>query len=119
MSDIWLRGLTKIMKINIKSNKLELTAAIRDYFQNKMDMVEKYLGDIKVINCDVEIEKAVGGQNKGEIFRAEVNLQVPRQILRVEKTEKDLYKAIDKVKDHLELVIKKYKEKLLDKKRGK
>ncbi len=85
-----------------------------------MDMLEKYLGDhIPVINCDVEVEKAVGGQHKGEIFRAEVNLEVPREILRVEKTEKDLYKAIDKVKDHLELMITKYKEKKIDKKRGK
>jgi len=107
------------MKINIKSTKLELTDAIRNYFQEKMDMVEKYLGDIKAVNCDVEIEKSVGGQHKGEIFRAEVNLAVPHQLLRVEKTEADLYKAIDKVKDHLDLVIKKYKEKMVDKKRGK
>jgi len=107
------------MKTTIKSAKLEVTAAIKKYIENKMDMVEKYLGDIKPINCDFEIEKSVGGQHKGEIFRAEVTLQVPRQILRIEKTERDLYKAIDKVKDHLELVIKKYKEKLIDKKRGK
>ena len=107
------------MNIKIKTTRLELTTAIRDYFQNKMDMIEKYLGDIKVNNCDVEIEKSVGGQHKGEIFRAEVNLDVPHQLLRVEKTETDLYKAIDKVKDHLELVIKKYKEKMNDKKRGK
>lgn len=102
------------MKIKIKATKLELTEAIADYCQKKMDMLEKYLGNIEVLNCDVEIAKAVGGQHKGEIFRAEVNLEVPRQILRVEKTEKDLYKAIDKVKDHLELVIKKYKEKSAD-----
>ena len=107
------------MQINIKATRLELTEAIRNYFQDKMDTIEKYLGDIKVINCQVEIEKTVGGQHKGEIFRAEVNLQVPRQVLRVEKTEQDLYKAIDKVRDHLELIIKKYKEKLLDKQRGK
>jgi len=105
------------MQIKIKATKLELTEAIAAYCQKKMDMVEKYLGNIEVLNCDVEISKVVGGQHKGEIFRAEVNLEVPRQILRVEKTEKDLYKAIDKVKDHLELVIKKYKEKARDKKR--
>jgi len=107
------------MKINLKSTRLELTDAIRDYFQEKMDMLDKYLGGLDIINCDVEIEKTVGGQHKGEIYRAEVNLQVPREILRVEKTEPDLYKAIDKVKDHLELVIKKYREKNRDKKRGK
>jgi len=98
------------MRINIKSTKLELTDAIRDYFQKKMDALEKYLGGVKVINCDVEIEKTLGGQQKGEIFRAEVNLDVPHRLLRVSKTEKDLYKAIDKVKDHLEIMIKKYKE---------
>jgi putative sigma-54 modulation protein len=104
------------MNIRIKATKLELTDAIRDYFQNKIDSIEKYLGDIPVINCDVEIEKSVGGQNKGEIFRAEVNLEVPHKLLRVEKTEADLYKAIDLVKDNLEIVIKKYKEKLMEKK---
>jgi len=107
------------MNIRIKATRIELTEAIRNYFQKKMDRLEKYLGDIKVINCDVEIEKAVGGQHKGEIYRAEVNLQVPNHILRVEKTEKDLYKAIDKVKDHLEMMITKYKEKMIDKRRGK
>ena len=58
-----------------------------------------------------------GGQHSGEIYRAEANLEVPGELLRVEKTEKDLYKAIDKVKDHLRLAIKKYKEKRTDKKR--
>jgi putative sigma-54 modulation protein len=107
------------MQITIKGTKLTLTPAIRAYVQNKLDIIERSLGGLAVINCDVELEKTLGGQRKGEIFRAEVNLEVPRQLLRVEKTEKDLYKAIDKVKDHLELVIKKHKEKLIDKKRGK
>jgi putative sigma-54 modulation protein len=108
------------MELRIKSTRLELTDAIRQYIETKMEMVEKYLGTkVKVLNWDFEIEKAVGGQNKGEIFRAEVNLEVPGEMLRVEKTEEDLYKAIDKVKDHLDMVVKKYKEKLIDKNRGK
>lgn len=105
------------MKIRLKGTNLELTEAIKNYVQDKMDLTEKYLGDVSVINCDYEVEKMLPGQHKGEVFRAEVNLQVARELLRVEKTAKDLYKAIDKVKDHLELVIKKYKEKLQDKKR--
>lgn len=109
-----------MININIKASHLELTDALRDYIDTKVNMLEKYLGKrLKVINCDFEIEKAVGGQHKGEIFRAELNLQIPNHILRVDKTEKDMYKAIDKVKDHMMLVIKKHKEKLIDKKRGK
>ncbi len=107
------------MKINLKATKFEMTTAIENYVQDKMDMLEKYLGNIDVINFDVELERIIGGQNKGEVFRVEVNIQVPHDLLRVEKTEEDLYKAIDKVKDHLEGVIVKYKEKTRDKKRGK
>ena len=111
-------GITPVSKsIQIESIDEELKNGLWNVY--KMNIIEKCLGDIQVINCDVEIEKAVGGQNKGEIYRAEVNLEVPRKLLRVEKTEDDLYKAIDKVKDHLELVIKKYKEKIQDKNRGK
>lgn len=105
------------MKINIKASRMELTDTIRDYFQEKMDMLDKYLGNVNVINCDVEVEKMAGDQHKGKIFRAEVNLRVPKEILRVDKEEKDMYKAIDKVKDHMEMMIKKYKEKAIAKKR--
>jgi len=99
------------MKLRIKATKIELTEKVKDYIQKKMDMVEKYLGDVPVSNCDVEVGTAVGGQNSGNIYRAEVNLEVPGELLRVEKTEKDLNKAIDKVKSHLEIIIKKYKGK--------
>ncbi|MBN2884507.1 ribosome-associated translation inhibitor RaiA [Patescibacteria group bacterium] len=107
------------MKINLKASNLELTIAISEYVQTKVDMLEKYLGDIQVINCDFEVAKSVGGQNKGEIYRAEINLQIPGDLLRVDKTETDLYKAIDKVKDHMEEMIISHKEKLRDQERGK
>lgn len=107
------------MKINLKATKFEMTDAIYDYAQEKMNMLDKYLGATQVINCDVELEKIIGGQSKGDVFRAEVNLEVPHELLRVEKTADDLYKAIDKVKDHLDEMIVKYREKARDKRRGK
>lgn len=105
------------MKIRIKATKIELTPQIKSYVQLKMNMLEKYLGKVPMLNCDVELSRENGAQSSGKIFRAEVNLEVPGQLLRVEKTEKDLEKAIDKVKDHLEIAIKKYKEKRVDKER--
>ena len=107
------------MKLNIKGTKIELSSEIREYVEKKISALEKYLGDTVVTNCDVELENTAGEQNKGDIYRVEVNLSVPGTVLRVEKSEKTLNKAIDKVKDHLVLVIKKYKEKKVDKKRGK
>lgn len=103
------------MNTKIKGTNLTVTPAIRRYFQEKMDMLEKYLGDVPVLHCYLEIEKVGGVQSKGEIFRAEANILVPRRLLRVEKTQGDLYAAIDKVKDSLELLIKKHKEKRTDK----
>ncbi len=105
------------MKINIKATKVELTPKVREYVQKKMDMIDKYLGGITATNCDVEIAMAIGSQQKGEIYRCEANLEVPGELLRVEKTEKELYKAIDKVKDHLARAVKRYKEKMIEKKR--
>ncbi len=99
------------MDIRIKATKIKLTDEIKDYVQKKLDMLEKYLGDFKVIHCDVELGLAVGGQSSGRIYRAEVNLELPHELLRVEKTEKDINKAIDKVKDHLVRSIIRYKEK--------
>lgn len=102
------------MQINIKATNIELTPRIKDYVQEKMDMLEKYLGDIKVIQADFEVAITTLHHVKGEIYRAEANIELPHELLRVEKTEKDLFKAIDKVKDHLKISIKKYKEKRID-----
>ncbi|MFH1822762.1 MAG: ribosome-associated translation inhibitor RaiA [Patescibacteria group bacterium] len=106
------------MNINIKATKIELTPDIRKYAQEKMDMLDKYLGQIQVLHCDVEVGMSVGSHQSGEIYRAEVNLEVPGELLRVEKTEKELFKAIDKVKDHLTRSIRRYKEKKIERRRS-
>jgi len=107
------------MQIKIKTTKIDLSDELKEYLQKKIDMLEKYLGSMKVTNCDVELEKMAGEQHKGKIYRAEVNLSVPGVMLRVEKVAKDINKAIDKTKDHLAEMIKKHKNKKIDKKRGK
>jgi len=99
------------MKINLKATNLELTPAIRSYVEEKINKLTKYLGEVRAVSCDVEVGLTGHHHLKGEIFRAEVNLELPKEMLRVVKTEKDLYKAIDKVKDHLAPMIVKYKEK--------
>ncbi len=105
------------MKLNIKATNLELTPAIREYIDTKMEAVTRFLGNLDIINFDFEVELTTKHHNKGEIFRAEANLEIAKDLLRVEKTEADLYKAIDKVKDHLVELIKKHKEKRIAKRR--
>jgi len=105
------------MQIKIKATKIELTDAIKDYVQEKMDMMEKNLGSVVPVACDVEVGLTSDHHNKGEIFRCEVNLRLPGELLRVEREELDLYKAVDNVKNHMVMAIKKYKEKRFDKKK--
>ncbi len=105
------------MNFSLKATNLELTAAIRAYVEKKITMIEKYLGGREVINCEVEVELMTRHHHKGEIFRAEVNLHLPGDTLRVERTAADLYKAIDSMKDHLSELITRSKEKRLAKRR--
>ena len=103
------------MRLNIKATNIELTDKIKSYIQQKADMLEKFLGKIQIFNADFEVELTTLHHLKGMIYRAEMNLEAPGELLRVEKTEKDLFKAIDKVKDHMAMGIKKYKEKKINK----
>lgn len=105
------------MKYNLKATKIKLSEANKEYIQTKMDMLDKYLGKIQVIDCHVEVGLAVNGQKSGEIYRTEVTLQLPHVVLNVERVEADLLKAVDNVKEHLARAIVKHKEKIIDKRR--
>jgi len=99
------------MQANIKASNFQLTPAITEYIEKKLVMLEKYLRDLQPIACDFQVEMITRHHQKGDIFRAEINLELPGELLRIEKTEPDLYKAIEKVKDHLAQMIIKYKQK--------
>lgn len=99
------------MKIDIKGTNMELTEAIKDYVNEKIGSLEKFFDNI--VEARVEVGKTSNHHQKGDIFRAEVNLDVPEKyVLRAEATREDLYMAINQVKDELQRQVKKYKEKM-------
>lgn len=98
------------MTINIHGTGIELTSAIKDYAEEKMASLTKYFDHIQQINIDVGMHSH--HHNKGEIFYAEANVHVPGHMLRIVKEEADLYKAIDKVRDHFKVELEKMKEKM-------
>ena len=90
---------------------MELTEAIKDYVNEKVGSLEKYFDGILEARVDVGIISH--HHQKGDIFRAEVNLEVPQKhVLRAEAEREDLYAAINEAKDDLQLQLKKFKEKL-------
>jgi len=96
------------MNIRIKATKIDLTPELKEYVNKKILSLLKYYSGI--INADVEVEYTTRHHQKGKVCRAEVNLDVPGKLLRVEKTAENIYKAIEKVKDHFKIELVKYKE---------
>ena len=99
------------MKISIMGTNMQLTEAIKDYVNEKIGGLEKFYDNILEARVDVGI--TTKHHQKGNIFRAEVNLEVPQKhVLRASAEREDLYMAINEVKNELQRQIKKHKEKL-------
>jgi putative sigma-54 modulation protein len=104
------------MTVNIRAKNMDLTDAIRQYAEDKYTTLDKFFDNILHIEVDLGLDTK--HHNKGEIFSCTVMVDVPGKLFRVTKQEKDLYKAIDKVRDHLREEITAWKEKNRDAKRG-
>ena len=98
------------MIMTIQGTGITLTDAIKLHVQEKMSRVEKFFDNIQKI--EVDVGKISAHHAKGNVFYAEVNVHIPGTIVRVVKEEPDLYKAIDKVKDHLKVEFEKRKGKM-------
>ena len=103
------------MSLTVKATNLEFTPALRDYLEDKVKALQKYYP--KIISVQAEIELTTNHHHKGDIYRAELNVSVPGKLLRVEKTTKNLYKAIDKAKDHMAEELRRFKGKIINQKR--
>lgn len=99
------------MKINLKTKNFSLTPSIRNYLEQKLNSLDKFLPSDESISADIELAKTTKHHQGGDIFRAEVNLTIPGRLIRAAVEEWDLRVAIDKAKDELQREIKSNKEK--------
>lgn len=98
------------MTFNIRAFGMDMTDAINAYAEEKLTGLEKFYDNIIHIECDLGLDTR--HHLKGDIYKCTASVQVPNHVFRVEKQEKNLYKAIDKVKDHLREEITAWKEKV-------
>lgn len=100
------------MNIKIRSVNFEVTDAINSYINKKVSSLDKFLSNSENILCEVEIGKTTEHHKSGDIFKAEINIDIPggRQIYAVAE-EVDLYTAIDVVRDEAERKIVSTKDK--------
>ena len=94
---------------------------MRVYVDSKIvKLVDKLLRDenlTKPASLDIEIELETRHHKKGKIWRAEVNLSLPKAFLRAEAEAEDIRSAIDLVQAELSTELRKYKEKRAGKNR--
>jgi len=99
------------MKLDIKATNLELTDAIRAYAEEKLGDIDKFIPHIKLpLDGRVELGRTTFHHKSGDIFRAEINISVPGDLLRAESETGDIYSAIDGLKDQVQEEIKAYKD---------
>lgn len=101
------------MKINLKATGLDLTPALREYAEQKIGSLEKFVKrwDAEgVVEVWVEVGRITKHHHKGDVFRAEADLRLPGKVLRAEDEDWDIRAALDRLKDKLKREVEKYKE---------
>jgi len=96
------------MQINIKATNAKLTPQSHEIINEKIGSLTKYFSNI--ISADVEIGINSLHHNKGNIYKAVVNLSVPKKVLRASVESTDITKSMNQVRDKLKLELKKYKD---------
>lgn len=106
------------MKINISGKNLKLTDPIKDYVEEKMQKLDRYLTGIEPVKIDVELHSSQ--KSKGQPRETvEVTLTMPEAVIRAVETTDDLYSAIDIVQEKVERKIRDYKERFLSERKQK
>lgn len=100
------------MKIIIKSKDFSVSPAVESYLRKKVDSLSKFFKwfNEELILVEAELGRLVR-QQKGDVFRAEINLRLGGQLFRAEAEQFDIYAAIDEVRDDLAQELKRFKNK--------
>lgn len=104
------------MKIIIKAIKIDLTPALEEYIEKKISTLSRLLARFekkRETSAFVEIARTTLHHKGGDVYLAEVNLDLGFTILRAGKSHRDARAAVDLVKDALREQIVKYKKKVI------
>lgn len=101
------------MNINLKTTNFELTSIIREYAEKKVNSLEKFIKTTdESVQAWVEVGKTTNHHNKGDVYRAEIQIRVPHygKGIRAEATNETLNEAIDEAHDKIKLELEKVKD---------
>lgn len=90
-----------MIKRHIKSTNMDMTEAISAYLEKRIVSLEKFVHKAEDAIARIEVGKTSNHHHKGDIFRAEINLEYGEHRFRAVAESDDLYKAIDIMRDEI------------------
>lgn len=96
-----------MLNFNIRGENIEVTPAIREYVETKVEKIERYFNEDIHANANVNLKVYSDKQTK-----VEVTIPMKNLTLRAEEKHNDMYAAIDLIVDKLERQIRKHKTKV-------
>ncbi|MEX0975644.1 MAG: ribosome-associated translation inhibitor RaiA [Woeseia sp.] len=94
------------MQLSLTGHHLDITTALRDYVENKIEKLERHFDLVSDVHCILTVEKLR--------HKAEATVNVNGGQIYADAIEDDMYAAIDGLVDKLDRQVKKHKEKLVD-----
>lgn len=94
------------MQINLTGHHVDITDALRQYVQTKIERLERHFDSVTNVHVVLSVEKL---QQK-----AEATMHMSGADVFADSVHEDMYAAIDGLVDKLDRQIKKHKEKLKD-----
>jgi putative sigma-54 modulation protein len=92
------------MNIQVSGQQLDVTPALKDYVQDKMQKLERHFDAINNIHVVLSVEKLRQ--------KADATINVTGAQLVANAEHEDMYAAIDALTDKLDRQVKKHKDKL-------
>lgn len=98
------------MKLSIRGSKIAITDSMKDYAEEKLSKLDKYMEDADAVEANVIV------RIPNRLHKVEITIPLKSFILRAEEEQEDFYAAIDVIVDKLERQIRKNKTRLSSKK---
>jgi putative sigma-54 modulation protein len=94
------------MQLNVTGHHVDVTPALKDYVERKLDRVIRHSDSIMDVHCILTVEKLE--------HKAEATVLLNGAKVYADATDADMYAAIDALADKLDRRVKKHKEKRSD-----
>ena len=94
------------MQLNLTGHHVDITPALRDYVNNKLERLERHFDHVTNVHVILSVEK--------QRQKAEATIHVTGNNIFANAEDQDMYAAIDALIDKLDRQVRKHKEKVTD-----